>query len=594
MAAVFSKEREVGLAPEIDPFTLEVVKNRLGSIADEMALTVARTARSFIVKEALDYSTALFSQDGEVIAQGTCLPLHLGSMPSALQAVVGAFAGEMAPGDIYALNDPYDGGTHLPDIIAIKPVFQRDELLGYSTCLAHQTDIGGRVPGSMAFDSTEIYQEGLRLPPVRIYQADEPVDAILRIIERNVRVPDKVLGDINSQIAACKTGERGLLELIEHYGPDEFRRYCRELLAYTEQYTRAEIAKLPDGRYEFTDHLDSDGLESGPITLRCAVEVSGDAMTIDFTGTSPQVKSAINSVHSFTASAAWACVRSIFDRNIPNNAGYFRPIEVLTPERSVVNPHPPAAVAARGLTGDRVADTVFGALAQLAPERVPACGSHAPDTAISVGGYYDDGRPFVFVEGLVGSWGGGPDRDGMDASTGTIVNYSNTPVELLEADQPLKIERYGFVPDSGGPGRFRGGLALERHIRFLATDTTLSVRSDRHHFANYGLNGGNTGAHTELRLMRADGTGEVHLSPFLTTVQPGDVLAVRLPSGGGFGDPLERDPDAVLQDVIELKVSIEHAARAYGVVIAGSPPRVIEDETLRIRADRRGGTRSPT
>ena len=575
MTAVLSKESEVTIGPEIDPFTIEVVKNRLTSIADEMALAVARTARSFIVREALDYSTALFTKDGELIAQGTCLPMHLGSMPSALNAVVAAFSDEMAPGDIFALNDPYDGGSHLPDIIAVKPVYVRSERLGYSACLAHQTDIGGRVPGSMACDSTEIYQEGLRLPPVRIYQADRPVDAIFRIIERNVRVPDKVLGDINSQIAACQIGERGLRELVEQYGPGEFQRYCHELLAYTERYTRTEIAKLPDGKHEFTDYLDSDGIEPGAVTIHCTVAVAGDAMTVDFTGSSPQVKSSINSVHCYTASAAWACVRSILDGDIPNNAGYFRPIEVITPERSIVNPHPPAAVAARGLTGDRVADAVFGALAKLVPERVPASGPHFADTGVSIGGYYDDGRPFVYVEGLVGSWGGGPDRDGMDASTGTIVNYSNTPVELIEADQPLRIERYALVPDSGGPGRFRGGLSLERHIRFLAPNTTLAVRSDRHDFAHYGLNGGDPGAHSKLRVTRADGTEEAHFAHFMTTVQPGDRLEVRLPSGGGFGDPLERDPYAVLRDVLELKISIEHAAtslrrRDHAIAAAGA------------------------
>ncbi|MDP6344242.1 MAG: hydantoinase B/oxoprolinase family protein [Alphaproteobacteria bacterium] len=569
---------------DFDPFTLDVIKNRLASIADEMALTVARTARSFIVKEALDYSTALFASDGEFIAQGTCLPLHLGSMPSALEAVVRTFGNDLAPGDIFALNDPYDGGTHLPDIIAVKPVFDDQVLLGYASCIAHQTDMGGRVPGSMACDSTEIYQEGLRLPPLRLYQAGEPVATIFRIIERNVRVPDKVLGDIHSQIAACRIGERGLMELVERYGLEQFQGYCRELLDYTERYTRSQIADLPDGAFDFTDHIDGDGIEPGAITIQVKVTVAGDTMTIDFAGTSPQVKGAINSVHSFTASAAWACVRSIFDNDIPNNAGYFRPIRVLTPEGSIVNPRPPAAVAARGLTGDRVADTVFGALAQLLPDRVPASGPHAPDTAVSFGGYYADGKPFVYIEGLVGSWGGGPDRDGMDASTGTIVNYSNTPAELLEVEQPLVIERYALVPDSGGPGRYRGGLALERHIRFLADEAVLQVRSDRHDFAPYGLNGGLPGAHARLRLIRADGTVEEFFSQFLATVRKGDVLEVGLASGGGHGDPLEREPQRVLHDVIEGKVTVPHAADAYGVVIAGEPPMILAAETAALRA----------
>ncbi len=585
MTMVSSDPRATGeIDSDFDPFTLDVIKNRLASIADEMALTVARTARSFIVKEALDYSTALFASDGEFIAQGTCLPLHLGSMPSALEAVVRTFGNDMAPGDIFALNDPYDGGTHLPDIIAVKPVFDDDVLVGYSSCIAHQTDMGGRVPGSMACDSTEIYQEGLRLPPLRLYEAGKPVDAIFRIIERNVRVPDKVLGDIHSQIAACRIGERGLLELVETYGLGRFQDYCRELLDYTERYTRSQIADLPDGTYRFTDHIDGDGIEPGAITIQVKLTIAGDGMTIDFAGTSPQVKGAINSVHSFTASAAWACVRSIFDNDIPNNAGYFRPIEILTPEGSIVNPRMPAAVAARGLTGDRVADTVFGALAQVAPDQVPASGPHFPDTAVSFGGYYADGKPFVYIEGLVGSWGGGPDRDGMDASTGTIVNYSNTPAELLEVEQPLAIERYGFVPDSGGPGRFRGGLALERHIRFLADEAVVQVRSDRHDFAPYGLAGGSPGAHAKLKLVRANGDVEEYFSQFLATVRKGDLLEVGLASGGGYGDPLQRDPVLVLHDVIEGKVTVPHAADAYGVVIIGDPPEFLAAETKALRA----------
>ena len=568
----------------LDPFTLEVVKNRLASLADEMAMTVVRTARSFIVKEALDFSTALFTRDAKLIAQGTCLPLHLGSMPVALDAVRAAFGGEMAPGDLFILNDPYDGGTHLPDIIATKPVFLDGEIVGYAMCLAHQTDMGGRVAGSMASDSTEIYQEGLRLPPVRLFEAGKPSDTILRIIERNVRVPDKVLGDIRSQIAACDVGARGLLEMIASQGLGAFQRYSDGLIDYTERYTRAEIAKLDDGTFRFTDHIDGDGIEPGAITIQVEVRVAGDEMVIDFEGTSPQVKGAINSVHAFTASATWAVVRSIMDADIPNNAGYFRPITVLTPKGSVVDPLPPAAVAARGLTADRVADAVFGALARLAPDRVPAAGQTPPDTSVSFGGLDAGGRPFVFVEGIVGSWGGGPDRDGMDACTGTIVNYSNTPAEMLEADQPLRIERYGFVADSGGPGRWRGGLALERHIRFLADEAMVQVRSDHHHFAPYGLAGGRPGAHAQLGVLRTDGSRDSHDGHFRDSVGRGDVLEVRVPSGGGFGDPLDRDPALVLADLGEGKVTPAHAEAAYGVVLKGTPPVVDEAATRELRA----------
>ena len=569
-----------------DPFTLEVIKNALAAVADEMAGTVQRTARSFVVKEALDFSTALFDGKGDMIAQGTCLPLHMGAMPYSILAVKGAFEGEMRPGDIYVTNDPWDGSTHLPDVVCVKPIFMADKLVGYAATLAHQTDIGGRVAGGNASDSTEIYQEGLRLPPVRLYEGGEPCRSVFRIIERNVRVPETVLGDIQSEIAACTMGERQLLSLIEKYGLEEFEAYCGELLDYTERFTRSEIAKLPDGEYSFTDYIDNDGIDPGPITFKVKITIQGDGMVVDFDGTSLQVRGAINSVYPFTASAAWACVRSILDGGIPNNAGYFRPIKVLTPERSIVNCAPPSPVAARGLAGFRIADTVLGALAQIVPDLVPASGGSSPDAGVSLGGYTAEGKPFVYLEFLVGSWGGGPWRDGMDACTGIIVNYSNTPAELLESEQPLLVERYGFIEDTGGSGEYRGGLTVERHLRFLEDEGIIQVRSDRRDIAPYGLEGGASGSPSNVRIRRADGEIEAQPSKFLTTLRRNDVLEVRLASGGGYGKALERDPQRVLDDVREEKISTGHAAEAYGVVIAGSPPMIDAAATEKLRAER--------
>ena len=586
MAQVYAEPSDavpVGVGGGRDPFILELIKNALVSAADEMALTVARTARSFVIKEALDYSTALFNARGDLIAQGTCLPLHLGAMPSAVLAVRKEFGEDMHPGDLFALNDPYDGGTHLPDIVCVLPIFHDDALVGFSAVLAHQTDIGGRVPGGNASDSTEIYQEGLRIPPVRLYDRGTASHTMFRILERNVRVPDKVLGDVRSQISACRIGERELLKLIAKYGPDELEAYCQELLDYTERFTRSEIAKLPDGAYEFTDYLDGDGIDPGAIKFHVKITVDGDAMVIDFTGTAPQVRGAINSVAAFTASASWACVRSILDLNIPNNAGYFRPIEVVLPARSIVNPSPPAPVAARGLTGFRIADTIFGALAQIRPDLVPASGSSSPDAGISFGGYDAEGNPYVFLEFLVGSWGGGPWRDGMEACTGMIINYSNTPAEMLESEQPLSVECYRFVPDTAGAGEYRGGLAMERHIRFRAESGIVQVRSDRRDIQPYGLEGGEPGAASDVSLTRADGREETFPAKFLTEVRQGDVLRIQLAGGGGYGDALVRDPARVLDDVMEGKVTPAKAKQAYGVVISGMPAMVdtAATETLR-------------
>ncbi|MFQ5829130.1 MAG: hydantoinase B/oxoprolinase family protein [Candidatus Methylomirabilia bacterium] len=574
-----------------DPITVELIKNALESIADEMAVTVVRTARSFVLKEAMDFSTALFTSQGEMIAQGTCLPLHLGSMPEALKAVLRYYEGAMAPGDIYVLNDPYDGGSHLPDIIAVKPIFAGERLAGYSAVLGHQTDIGGRVAGGNACDSTEIYQEGLRIPPLKVYDRGRPQEEIFRLIERNVRVPEKVLGDVRALLAACAIGEREYLKLVGRYGLAELEGYCTELLDYTEQFTRAEIAALPDGECAFTDYIDDDGIDPTPVRFQVRVTVEGTSLTCDFTGTSPQVKGAINSVLAFTSSTVFACVRAILDRTIPNNAAFFRPIRIVAPERTIVNPRPPAAVAARGLTAMRIADTVFGALAQLAPDKVPACGVGV-DSGISLGGYYPDGSPFVFLEFLVGSWGGGPWRDGMDACTGIPINYSNTPAELVEAEQPIRVERYGFVPDSGGAGLYRGGLALVRDLRFLAPEATLQVRSDRRKFRPYGLKDGKPGA-ASLNVLNPDGEQQVLPSKFLFTIKHGDLFRLVLAGGGGYGNPLERDPMLVLGDLIEEKLTRAHAREEYGVVVRGSHPEVDWEETKRLRAElgrQAGGT----
>ena len=566
-----------------DPFALELIKNSLVALADEMALTVYRTARSFVVKEALDFSTALFMADGQLIAQGTCLPFHLGAMPFAVRAVTRAYEHRILPGDLYITNDPYDGSTHLPDIVLVKPIFHEQQLIGFSAALAHMTDIGGRIPGGNASDSTEIYQEGLRIPPSRLWREGEPDETMFRLIERNVRVHDMVLGDIRSLVAACIVGERELIKLNERYGRVQFEQYCRDLLDYTERFTRSEIAKLPKGTWHFVDHLDGDGLDPGPIRIEATVTIRADDMTIDLTGSAPQVRGAINCVYPFTLSTALACVRSIVDLSIPNNAGYFRAIEVIAPEGTVVNPRPPAAVAARGITGIRIADTIFGALAQAVPDVLPACGSNAPDVGISFGGIDDQGEAHVYLEFLLASWGGGPDRDGMDACTGTLVNYSNAPVEMIEADQPIAVERYALVRDTGGPGFYRGGLALERHLRFKSNNATLQIRSDRRDHPPYGLQGGRPGAPSDVSILRADGQDEACRAKFLTIVNHGDMLKVRLAGGGGHGDPYRRDPAAVLADVLEDKMSIEHARSAYGVVVSGSPPTVDRRETEKLR-----------
>jgi N-methylhydantoinase B len=565
-----------------DPITLELIRNALQSVVDEMALTLVRTAYSANLKSAMDLSSALCDAQGRLIAQGLTLPLHLGSIPDAMTALLARFDGAIRPGDAYVLNDPYEGGTHLPDFFVFQPLFLDDELLAYAVTVAHHTDVGGRVAGGNACDSTEIFQEGLRIPPLRVRQHGRLDDGFLRLLAANVRIPVKVLGDLRAQLAACHIGERGLRDVVARYGREPVETAFSELLDNTERLARAEIAGLPDGRYEFVDYLDDDGIDSGQIRICVAVTIDGDSMDVDFAGSSEQVKGAINSTLSFTSSAVYACVRCLMPPTIPNNEGYFRAIKVRAPAATIVNPVMPASVAARGLTGYRIANAVMGALALAAPERIPA-GESGGDTGVSLGGYDTQRRPFVFLEFLVCSWGGRPFGDGIDGIASIVVNFSNYPAEVIEREYPLRIEENGYLPDTGGAGRFRGGLALVRQYRFLEKSATLQLRADRGLAGPYGLQGGEAGSPSRNFLLR---DGEQQLLPSKTTLalQHGDGFRLELAGAGGWGPPLERDPNAVLQDVLDEKITPEHARSAYGVVIAPTRCEIDLAATQQLRA----------
>ncbi|HLZ09582.1 MAG TPA: hydantoinase B/oxoprolinase family protein, partial [Chloroflexota bacterium] len=357
----------------VDPITFEVIQNSLGSIVDEMALTVMRTAYSGIVKDALDYSTAFCDRNGEMIAQGLTIVVHLGSFPSAVHHILSQYAGRIFDGDVFILNDPYgSGGIHLPDIYVIAPVFVDGEVEGFSCALAHHTDVGGIVPGSNSTAATEIYQEGLRIPTLKLYERGDPNEAIFAIVEKNVRVPVKVLGDLRAELAAVAIGDRAYRQLAKRYGALTLREYTDELLDVSERLAREEIRGLPDGTYHFASQIDGDSIDTGPVRFQVDVTISDDRVVVDFAGSSPQVRAGINSPLPFSKSAVYGSLRLIMDPSIPNSAGYFRAIEIRAPEGSVVNPRLPAACGARGITGFRIMDTVLGALAQAVPDRVPA------------------------------------------------------------------------------------------------------------------------------------------------------------------------------------------------------------------------------
>jgi N-methylhydantoinase B len=551
---------------EIDPITFAVIKNGLDTIVDDMAYTMMRTARSPIVRDVLDYSATICDAEGRILAQAKTVALHLGAVPDAMVVVMDEYGDDLAPGDVIILNDPYAGGMHLPDIFMFKPIFHDETLRGFSVVIAHHGDVGGRVPGSNASDSTEIFQEGLRIPPLKLYDAGAPDRSLFALIRKNVRLPNMVIGDLQAQLATCNVGERALLNLLDKFGVDALGRYFDALLDYGEMLTRQAIRAWPNGRYEFTDYIDDDGFAEGPIPIVCAIDVQDDHLTVDFKGSSPQVKGAINCTLSYTKSSTYLGIRCAMGRDVPNNAGVYRCITIKAPEGSILNPRLPAPVAARALTGYRVVDAVLGAMAKIVPERVMAAGEGG-NTVVCFGGYEADRRtPFILVDMINGAWGGRAGKDGIEGVTNPSQNMSNMPVETLEARYPIRIEEYGLRENSCGPGEHRGGLGLVRQYRLLADEAVLQLRADRAIIPPYGLFGGGPAAPSR-NILDPDGRAEELPSKLTRTLYAGDVIRHEQAGGGGYGDPLRRDPDRVAADVADGKISRGFAERNFGVIL---------------------------
>ena len=549
----------------IDPITREVLQNALASAADEMAVALYRTAYSTIVRDCLDYATSLCDANGDMIAQGVTIPLHLGTVPYAMEALFEKFGDDMEPGDVYIMNDPFDGGMHIPDIFIVKPIFWEDERVAFAVSTAHHLDLGGRLPGSSACDNTEIFQDGFRIPWLKLYRRGEPDEAIFTLLRANVRVPSMTLGDLRAQISACHIGERSVHGIIERFGLDTFITGSADLIDYTERLLRAEINSWPDGSHSFTDYMDSDGVGGPPVKLCVTITVDGDTLTADFTGTDPQVPGAINNTLSFTASVVALAVRSALREEIPNTAGLFRPLEIIAPKGTVVHGEMPAASSMRGITGFRLSDVVFGALASLLPDRIPAAGEGG-NSLIIIAGEHAGRIPYVYYELVSGTWGARPDRDGNDGLCNPANVASNIPVEDGEAGYPVRIERYGFVDNSGGAGKYRGGLAIERAWTLLKGDAHLAIRSDRRDHLPFGLAGGRPGTASMTVLRHEDGD-EVLPTMVSTRMAEGEYLHHRQAGGGGWGDPLERPPEEVARDVRNDKVSLDAARDDYGVVL---------------------------
>jgi N-methylhydantoinase B len=574
---------------DADPITEELFRNALAALGDEMVLTIYRTAYSGVLKNIMDYSAALCDAQGRLVAQGLSLPGHLCSIPVALQAVLRHFGEDIAEGDILINNDPYDGGMHLPDIFIFKPLFAAGRPIAYAATICHHTDVGGRVPGSNASDSTEIYAEGLRIPPLKLYERGKANTTLLRMIDRNVRVPDRVRGDIRSQLAACEIAARGMADLVARYGAEDVVSLMRATMDYSERLTRHCLSELPDGEATFTDWIDDDQIDIGkPIPLVCTVRKRGDAMAVDWTGSAPQVKGAINNTWSYTAAMSFTAVKSVLSINMPNNDGVFRPIEVIAPPGTITNGRLPAACAARGLTGFRGVDCCFGALAKLYPDRVMAAGEGG-NTGVTIGGYDAALRPFIYVDFLSGCWGGRPWADGLDGNTSMFANMASFSVEVIEAENPLEVLDYEFVPDTGGAGTFRGGMSQRKTWRMLADEGILQVRADRQTHRPYGLQGGRPGAPGRNVLDPGLPTQRKLHAKLTMTLRKGQVFRHELPGAGGWGDPLARDLLLVARDLRDGLVTPEAAARDYGVVARGDPPAIDAEATERLRAELRAG-----
>ena len=554
------------MAATVDPIAFELFKNAVFSIADEMALTVFRTTYSGVLKDNMDYSTGLADGDGKLVAQGLTLPGHLGSVPTALASIMKHYGDDMVEGDVFIMNDPFDGGMHLPDIFVFKPLYHEGRRLAFACTVCHHTDVGGRVAGSNASDSTEIYAEGLRIAPLKLYEAGQVNKTIMTFIERNVRLPVKVFGDLRAQLAACHIAEKQFADLVAKYGVDETRLYMKETIDYAERLTRAALEKLPDGEWSFEDWIDDDGIDYGkPIRLFVTIRKTGGHMVVDWTGTNPQVKGAINNTLSFTKAASYCGVRSVLPQGIPSNEGVFRAIDVICPPGTVGNGVLPAACAARGLTGFRMTDCMFGALAMMLPDKVKAAGDGG-NTGVSIGGYDADRKPFIYVDFTCGAWGGRPWADGLDGNSHMFANMASQSVEITEAENPIQLLAYEFVQDHAGAGKHRGGVPFRRDYRFLETEGTLQVRSDRRDHRPFGLYGGSPGAPSG-NFMDPEGANRLLPGKLTMTIRKGDVYRHVVAGGGGWGDPLERDPAAVLSDVRNEFLSAAKAEADYGVVV---------------------------
>jgi N-methylhydantoinase B len=572
----------------VDPITVAVIRNALGSIVNEMNLALFRSAYSPVITEGRDIGGAVMDRRGRLVAQGDWdLAVFVGMLEFSHRAILERYGDDLEPGDIFIMNDPFVGGTHFNDVGVVRPVFSDRGLEAFVAVCGHWPDVGGQEPGSFVADAREHFQEGLRMPPIKLYQGGKPNEAVFQIIRSNMRIPEDRMGDLRSQVGATSVGQARLEELSRKYGWERVTRTMEEMIAHSERLLREEIVALPNGVYTGEDFVDMESLDR-PYPKRVALKltVDGDHMSFDFSGSDPESLSASNSTYSATASAVFVTTKSLFP-DISMNHGCFEPIEVIAPEGTVVNARPPRAISSMAATVyEKVIGSILNAFEEALPEKV--VGTPYNLINLTIGGQ-QDGTPYVAYLFSEGGFGGRATKDGP---SGLVSLYGGgariTPAEVMERRYPMLFEEWAFWPDSGGPGRYRGGVGSRKTFRLLSGEARLSCLGDRELYPPPGVLGGKHGANHGLILNIGTPTEEnLTLKAVGRELKAGDRVTVLAGGGGGFGDPLERDPSLVADDVRKGLVTVDHALAAYGVIVSEAGA-VDHEATDRFRQERRG------
>ncbi len=553
---------------DLDPITLEIVFNALRSITDETFIALTKSAYSTNIKERRDHSTAICDLDGRLIVQAeNSLPIHLASMTGLMASLLTKYdLADIEEGDLFVANDPHvAGGTHLPDINLAMPVFVDDKLSAFVCNIAHHADVGGMAPGSMAGGMSEIYQEGLRIPVVKLFRRGELQEDLFEILLLNVRIPEERRGDYYAQIAACRLGRRRLLEAAKTYSMDMLQAAFGEIIERTERRMREGVAQIPDGTYHFEDVMDDDGLGTLDIPIKVKIDVAGDRIHFDFTGTSPQVAGNINVTLNATQASVAYCLKALLDPEIPNNEGVLEVCEIECPKGTLLNCSPPAPVAARANTSQRIIDVVIGALSDALPEATVGAANGANTTAVFSGTDPVTGKEYLYLETLGGGFGGRNDRDGKDGVQVHITNTSNLPVEVIEMEYPLRVLSYGLVEDSGGAGKYRGGMGLRREITPVGHDCIFNGAGERFSNEPWGVFGGSSGGTGQFIHTKQDGLEKkLAIKPSGIALKAGEKILVETPGAGGYGAPEERSDAEITDDVESGKFSDAYVKMHYG------------------------------